>query len=82
MGLGFVLLLMIAGNAGVYPSVVQSLLLPGLVVASALKFGAHDLATVAVVLVVDSAVYGVAAFLISALIKPSNRASQAHNRPR
>lgn len=52
------------GNAGFSPSWVQDLLVPGVVVASFLRLGGHDIGMVGVVVIVNGVVYGTVAFLV------------------
>jgi len=67
LGAGFAIALLLAGNAGIAADLASTLLFPGLAVASVFKFGAHDIETIGVMLMVDSFLYGGAAFLISAV---------------
>jgi hypothetical protein len=67
VGIGVIIALMVAANAGISGEIVSKLLFPGMVVASALGFGAHDIGTVVAIFVTGSLLFGAAALLLSVL---------------
>jgi hypothetical protein len=60
--------LLSAGKYGIAEALVNCLLLTGLAVASILRFGAHDIETIGLVLIVSRVVCGAAILLISAVV--------------
>jgi hypothetical protein len=68
IGIGIDICLLITQNAGIAPPSLEKLSVPGLFLASALRFGSHDVGALLVTILTDGIEFGSVVLLLDYLI--------------